>query len=117
MTYKMKGIHFLACTAFVILFCGAFFVAPVVSDAKQTIVAVEGANFNVGVSMGKNLKSFVGKRVSLTLVSGKNFDGIVKQVGKHLVHLEKISGKEYFDALIRIDNISAIDARFRRTQR
>jgi hypothetical protein len=42
---------------------------------------------------------------------------LVKGVGDHLVHLEKLAGKEHFDALIRIDRIDAIDARFRQIQR
>jgi hypothetical protein len=33
------------------------------------------------------------------------------------MHLEKLDGKDYFDALLRIDNISAIDTRFRDIQR
>jgi hypothetical protein len=43
--------------------------------------------------------------------------GVVKEVGDHLVHLEKLDGKEYFDALIRVESINAMDARFRDVQR
>ena len=53
----------------------------------------------------------------MTAVSGKTLTGVVKEVGNHLIHLEKLSGKEYFDALIRIENISAIETRFRMLQR
>jgi hypothetical protein len=31
--------------------------------------------------------------------------------------LEKLDGKDHFDALLRIENISAIDTRFRNIQR
>ena len=67
--------------------------------------------------MRQNLKSFVGKKINVTLGSGKTFTGIVKTVGKKLVHLEKLEGKEYYDALIKIDDIVALDARFRRHRR
>jgi hypothetical protein len=80
-------------------------------------VAVEGATYNVDASMGDNLKAFTGKKVNVTLDSGVIIVGLVKGVGDHLVHLEKLAGKEYFDALIRIDRIDAIDARFRQIQR
>ena len=49
----------------------------------------------------------------MTLDSGKTFVGIVKEVGNHLMWLEKLEGKEFFDALIRINSITAIDTRFR----
>jgi hypothetical protein len=55
--------------------------------------------------------------VTVSIVSGKTLTGVVKKVGIHLVHLEKLEGKDYFDALIRIENISAIEARFRNYKR
>lgn len=71
-------------------------------------------SYNINASLGDNLKSLIGKKVYVTLDSGKTFGGFVKEVGDHLVHLEKLEGKEYFDVLIRIENISAIDTRFRK---
>jgi small nuclear ribonucleoprotein (snRNP)-like protein len=74
-------------------------------------------SYNVNSSLADNLKSLIGKNVSVTIVSGKTLTGLVKEVGIHLIHLEKLKGKEYFDALIRIENISAIEAMFRNYQR
>lgn len=85
--------------------------------AKAKIVAIEGMSYNVNSSLVDNLKSLIGKKVYVTLDSGKTFTGVIKEVGNHLIHLEKLAGKEFFDALIRIENISAIDARFRNYQR
>jgi hypothetical protein len=85
--------------------------------AKAKIVAIEGISYNVNFSLAHNLKSLIGKKVSVTLNSGNTFTGVVKDVGNHLIHLEKLAGKDFFDALIRIENISAIDARFRNYQR
>jgi small nuclear ribonucleoprotein (snRNP)-like protein len=67
--------------------------------------------------MEDNLKALIGKKVYVTLDSGKSFAGYVKEVGDHLMHLEKLDGKDYFDALLRIENINAIDTRFRNIQR
>ena len=84
------------------------------SWVPSQLQAEEIASYTVNASMNDNLKTFVGKSVYVTLNSGKSLAGYVKEVGPHLLHLEKLSGKEYFDALIRIDDISAIDTRFRK---
>ena len=49
--------------------------------------------------------------------SGKTFAGFIKVVGDHLVHLEKLDDKSYFDALLQIEDISAIETKFRDIQR
>jgi hypothetical protein len=103
--------------AVAVLFSTALFTLPKEAVAKPKIVAIEGMSYNVNSSLADNLKSLVGKRVSVTIVSGKTLSGFVKEVGIHLIHLEKLEGKDYFDALIRIENISAIEAMFRKSQR
>lgn len=77
------------------------------------VVPIEGVAYNVQLSMSDNLKSFIGKKVMATLASGSSFSGKVKEVGEHFMHIEKLDGKDFFDALIRIDSIVAIDAKFR----
>jgi len=103
--------------ALTILFYVTTLVLPIEAEAKPKIVAIEGISYSVSFSLADNLKSLIGKKVSVTLDSGKTFTGFVKEVGNHLMHLEKLDGKEYFDALLRIDNISAIDTRFRNIER
>ena len=87
------------------------------AQAKSNVVAIEGIEYNVNSSMTDNLKTLISKKVYVTLDSGKIFAGVVKEVGNHFIHLEKIEGKEYFDALIRIEKISVIDTMFRKIQR
>jgi small nuclear ribonucleoprotein (snRNP)-like protein len=84
--------------------------------AKTKVVAIEGVRYNVNFSLQDNLKSFIGKKVYVTLSSGKTFGGFIKEVGDHFIQLEKLDGKSYFDALIRIEDISAIDTKFRDVQ-
>jgi small nuclear ribonucleoprotein (snRNP)-like protein len=100
-----------------ILFYVTILVLPVEAEAKTEVVAIEGISYNVSSSLADNLKSLIGKKVSITLDSGKTLTGFVKKVGNHLMHLEKLDGNEYFDALIRIENINAIDTRFRKIER
>ena len=103
--------------AIAVLFSTVFFTLPEAAAAKSKVVAIKGMSYNVNASLEDNLKSLVGKKVSVTIVSGKTLSGFVKEVGTHLIHLEKLEGKDYFDALIRIESISAIDAMFRNYQR
>jgi len=91
----------------------AMLLQPGVGKAEMQVAPVEGVGYNVHASLGDNLRALVGKRVYLTLDSGKVFAGTVKSVGDHLLHLEKLEGKDFFDGLIRIDRIDAIDTRFR----
>lgn len=84
-----------------------------VGETPAATVDIEGVNFIVDASMRDNLKSFTGKKIYVTLASGQILNGKLKDVGTHLVHLEKIVGKEFFDSLIRIDTIYAFEAQFR----
>ena len=113
----MQTIQSLAGIGLVMLLCGTLLAFAAEAEAKQEVVAVDGAAYNVNISMAENLKLFVGKTVYITLDSGKVFTGTVKALGNHFVHLEKLVGKEYFDALIRIESIDAIDSRFREIKR
>jgi len=99
------------------LFCAAALTAFSIADARAEVVSIEGASYNVNSSMAANLKTLTGKKVYITLTSGNTLCGSVKEVGAHLIHLEKLEGKDFFDALIRIDSVSAIDTRFRDYQR
>jgi small nuclear ribonucleoprotein (snRNP)-like protein len=63
------------------------------------------------------IKSFleknVGKTVGVRLQSGEEVTGVVTKVGQHVVHLSKIAGREFYDAVIRIDGIHAVVVRVR----
>ena len=54
-----------------------------------------------------------GKRVALRLASGEEIEGTVTIVGNFLVHISKLSGKEFYDAVVSIDKISAVRMKMR----
>ena len=114
MIKKMKSMNSLMSITAAMLLCGAILTFPIAAESKQNLVPVK---YNVKSSLADNIKIFTGKKIYVTLDSGKIIAGLVKEVGDHLVHLEKVEGKEYFDAVIRIESISAIDSRFRKIQR
>ena len=76
-------------------------------EAKQYV------QFNAGITLADNLTALKGKTATIYLASGQSMTGIVKDVKETVLHLEKISQKEFYDALIRVDLISAIEARVR----
>lgn len=54
------------------------------------------------------LKAHNGKRVTVKLNSGDELTGTVGALGNDLVHLRELSGKEFFDAVVDTDEVSAV---------
>jgi hypothetical protein len=83
----------------------------------QTVQAAgetkEYIQFNAAIPLADNLMALKGKTVTVSLSSGQTMTGIVKDVKDHLLHLEKLSQKEFYDAIIRLELISAVEARVR----
>ncbi len=96
----------------VMLFVTIFIVFPAAVHARS-VAPVDDAKFDVASTIKDNLKIYVGKDVVIHLSSGKSFQGNIKSIGDHLIHVEKLSGKDFYDALIRIEDITAIEAKFR----
>lgn len=89
-----------------------FFVAGAQAQQKKA-TDLEGVKFDTAASLADNIKTFVGKDIFIHLRSGKTVQGYVKSIGNGLLHLEKLAGKDFYDALIKIEDISAIECKFR----
>lgn len=96
----------------VMLFAAMYVIFPAAAQARSA-VAVEDAKFDTANSIKDNLTTYIGKDVVIHLRSGKTFQGYVKSIGDHLIHMEKLSSREFYDVLIRIEDITAIEAKFR----
>jgi hypothetical protein len=59
------------------------------------------------------LRARSGKPVILQLRSGKEYGGTVGEVRGQSVVVKSIAGKEFYDVLVRMDDISAIEIRNR----
>jgi len=80
----------------------------------RSVTILDVPKFDVSTSMKDNLKSYyVGKDVYVHLRSGKTIQGYIKSVGSDLFHIEKLAGRDFYDALIRIEDISAMEVKFR----
>jgi uncharacterized membrane protein len=101
-----------------VLMLTLFVVSPVLhmdeaaAEGKKA-TPVEGARFDTSFPMKENLSVFLGKDVYVHLKSGNTIQGYVKSVGDHFLHLERLAGRDFYDALVRIDDISAMEAKFR----
>jgi len=47
------------------------------------------------------------------LGSGGEIEGTVAKVGDHLVYISKLTGKDFYDSIVRIDHIDAVTYRAR----
>lgn len=59
------------------------------------------------------LEQQTGKRVKLKLVSGQDLEGKVSRVGSQAVVVTELSGMEFFDATVRVDQIASVIVRVR----
>ena len=77
------------------LFLLGFIVAAVCSSlSAQTITNI--------------LQESTGKTVELHLQGGDKIGGKVEQVTENVVHLSHLTGAEYFDAFVNVNDVSAV---------
>jgi hypothetical protein len=76
--------------------------------AQDAKLSVEGS-----APVRDTLKSRVGAKVVLRLVSGEEIGGTLRQVGDSAVQLSELSGREFYDAVVRLDHVSAVIVRVR----
>jgi hypothetical protein len=69
--------------------------------------------FNAGASIRDSLNALMNakKPVAVVLKNGETYRASIGAVGDHLVVLTKPQSKEYFDVLVAIDEIAAVEAR------
>ena len=84
----------------VILFTGLLMLSNVVIAEPLSITADD--------NIESVLKSNDGKQVTVKLGSGDELTGTIGTVNGKLVHLRELSGKEFFDAVVSMDDISAV---------
>ncbi len=107
-----RKIHYVLPVMLAAIICGGLSLVHTTASAKEA-TAIEGSKFSTDASLADNLKIYTGRDIQVHLRSGKTIQGYVKSVGSHFLHLEKLAGRDFYDALVRIDDISAFEAKFR----
>lgn len=60
-----------------------------------------------------NLEKFMGERVTVSLVGGGELQGVVSKVGATALYITELTGREFFDAVVRLEHISAVTVKTR----
>jgi hypothetical protein len=70
----------------------------------------QDAKFEMNAQFGikEILLSQAGKRVTVKTDSGETLEGTVIKVGDQLLHISKLTGKDFYDAIIRLDKITSV---------
>jgi len=89
--------------AVVLVMCFMVVHAPNISADEQKYELKSSASTIKDVLM-----EHIGKRVIVRMDTGDNLEGTVNKVGDSLVHISKISGRDFYDAVVRMDKISAV---------
>jgi hypothetical protein len=90
-----------------LLLGAAAFAAPALARAQDAAMEVNADAIKV------NLERQIGKRVRLRLVSGQDVEGTVVAVGTAGVHVARLAGMDFFDGVVRLDQIAAVIVRVR----
>ena len=61
-----------------------------------------------GESVKIMLDASVGRGVTLQLTSGQEISGTVTRVGDHVVHLSRIVGRDFYDAVVVLERVNAV---------
>jgi hypothetical protein len=67
--------------------------------------------FDAADTAASILKKQTGQKVELRMKSGEKLGGKVEAVGAKAVHLSALTGQEFFDAAVMLDDISAVIVR------
>ena len=76
-------------------------------------VSVNDLDLNSPESNRINLEKFSGERVTVSLIGGGELQGVVSKIGTTTLYITELTGREFFDALIRLDHISAVTVKMR----
>ena len=72
-----------------------------------------GIDLNSPEAIRHTLEQQTGKRVKLKLQSGQELEGKISKVGSTVVVVSELSGMEFFDATVRVDQVAAVIVRGR----
>jgi hypothetical protein len=82
------------------------FAAAVVAQEAKLLVTRQDTVASI-------LSKQISASVTLKLDSGTEISGKVKLVGDHVVHITEVTGKEFYDAVVNLDDVEAVVLRAR----
>ena len=79
--------------------------------AAQVSLAAQELRIGPNDTMQAVIAAQKGKRVTVRVRSGQELTGTVRDVSARLLHLGAISGREFFDAVVPLESIDAVQVR------
>ena len=73
-----------------------------------TCAAMADGKFDAADTTASALKKQIGQRVELRMKSGEKIAGKLDAVGDKAAHVTALSGMELFEAVVSLDDISAV---------
>ena len=105
----MKSVRSVRTAAWAVAGLLAIAGAPAAAEEKAGAAQEKRMQLEEQDTIGAVLKRLEGRTVKLRLAgSPDELTGKVLKVGKDLVQLGELSGREFYDALIRLDQVSAV---------
>ncbi len=89
---------------------------PAAKGSSAAEIGDAETRLSLGLSIPEQLRALSKqrKRVTLLLRGGQTLTGIVTDASTSQIHLSELAGKEFFDALIRVEEVSALEVQVRR---
>lgn len=85
--------------------------AALVTLASAALAADGGLAPQASDSIATILKRQVGQKVELRLENGTSIAGKVDLVGENIVFLTSLVGQEFYEAVVNLDDVSAVVTR------
>jgi hypothetical protein len=86
-------------------------VAWLAISSVAPIAWAEPLSIKPGDTLQKQIEAQKGKRITIRLQSGEELTGILRATTNDLIHLGELSGKEFFDAVIDANKVTALIVR------
>lgn len=83
-------------------------ILALMSTLATATIAADKVGFTNDDTTATVLSRQTGQKVELVLKSGEKLGGTVKAVGTKSVHIGAITGKEFYDAVVSVEDISAV---------
>jgi hypothetical protein len=75
---------------------------------EERIMSERKYELNTASSIKDVLRENMGKIVTVKPDCGEALEGVVTKVGDHLVQISELLEKDFYDAVVRLDRISAV---------
>lgn len=83
-------------------------ILALMTTLAASAVAADKVGFTPADTTATVLKRHEGQKVEIRLKSGEKISGKVSAVGDKAVHISELTGQEFYDAVVSLDDVSAV---------